>query len=171
MCLPPHNLKMATIRLATPADAESINDIYNHYVLTSTCTFHLEPVPLSEREAWLSAHGAKHPVIVYEENGEVLGWASITPFKERPAYQWTVESSVYIHHQFHGKGIGTQLMRDILARAKEIGHHSVIAGATAEQTPSIRLHESLGFVKAAHFRDTGFKFGRWLDTVYLQFML
>ena len=159
------------IRLAQIEDAGAINDIYNHYVLTSTCTFHLEPVTVEERIEWLFEHSGRHPVTVGIMAGEVIGWASLSPFRRRPAYDGTVESSVYVHHLHHRKGHGKLLMLDLIVRAKTLGYHSIIAGAEASQFGSIRLHEELGFEHVAKFKQVGFKFDTWLDTVFLQLML
>ncbi|HLO97972.1 MAG TPA: GNAT family N-acetyltransferase [Fimbriimonas sp.] len=159
------------IRQATMADAEAINDIYNAYPPISTCTFDVDPLPIEARRAWLEAKMGKHFVLVAEQDGQITGWASVSPLKERPAYQNSVESSVYIHTDHHGKGIGKALMLALIEKARANGFHTIIAGATAEQTPSIRLHESLGFEKVAHYKEVGYKFGRWLDTTYYQLML
>ena len=159
------------IRPAILADADDINEIYNHYVLTSTCTFHLDPVTKPEREEWLQAHGDKYPVTVAILDGQVVGWASLSPFRTRPAYDATVESSVYVHQGHHRKGVGRLLMIDLIERARAEGFHSIIAGAEASQTGSIVLHEVLGFRHVARFQQVGFKFEQWLDTVFLQLML
>src|SRR5579863_1206953 len=95
------------IRPATEADLVAINDIYNHYVLHSTCTYQEEPETLESRRAWFKHHGEKHPVIVTEADGHVVGWASLSAYHARSAYRHTVENSIYIHHQHHRRGIGT----------------------------------------------------------------
>ena len=162
---------MFSIRLATLDDFVTINEIYNHYVLNSTCTFHLEPVTDEERLEWLSHHTERYPVTVVESDGIVVGWASLSQFRPRPAYANTVESSVYIHRDFHRRGLGKLLMTDLVERAKQLKHRSIIAGAEASQTASIRLHQDLGFTKVAYYQEVGFKFGEWHDTVFFQLML
>ncbi|MBS1702614.1 MAG: N-acetyltransferase [Armatimonadetes bacterium] len=159
------------IRLATEADADAINDVYNYYVHHSTCTFHLEPVTREERVEWLNGHSEKHPVLVYEVDGKVVGWASLSVHRPRPAYGNTVETSVYIDHRFHGRGIGKALLGELIRLANMHGHHTMLGGMEASQIASIRLHESLGFEKVAHYREIGYKFGQWLDTVFYQLML
>lgn len=159
------------IRLATQADAEDINDIYNHYVRTSTCTFHLDPVTTQERVEWLSKHNDRYPVLIATINNQTVGWASLSPFRERPAYAGTTESSVYIHKDFQRQGIAKQLMVELIERANKLGYRTILAGAEASQTASIKLHESLGFRRTALFKEVGFKFDQWLDTVFLQLML
>ncbi len=159
-------MDLIDIRLVQVEDAGSINAIYNYYVLSSTCTFHLEPVTIQERTEWLDGHSDRYPVIVAG-----CSWASLSPFRPRPAYVGTVESSAYVHYLHHRKGIGRLLMLDLISRAKALGYHSIIAGAEATQYGSIRLHEGLGFEHVAQFKQVGFKFDTWLDTVFLQLML
>ncbi|MDX1947951.1 MAG: GNAT family N-acetyltransferase [Pirellulaceae bacterium] len=161
-----------SLRLANEADLAAINDLYNYYVPRSTCTYQLEPEPLSGRIAWFREHPPeKYPVIVAEEGGEVIGWGSLSKFRERAAYDPTVEASVYIRHDQHRRGIGRAILLDLISRARAGGFHSLIGGASADQTASIALQESLGFVRIAHLKEVGYKFGRWLDVVYLQLML
>ena len=94
------------IRLATESDLVTINDIYNHYVLHSTCTYQEEPEPLDSRRRWFRHHGEKHPVIVATADSQVVGWGSLSPYNERSAYRHTVENSIYIRHQHLRRGIG-----------------------------------------------------------------
>jgi L-amino acid N-acyltransferase len=159
------------IRPAAEADLPAVRDIFNHYVLTSTCTFVLEPVTLDERRQWLKSHGPAHPATVAEIRDEVAGWASLSPWRPRAAYAKSVEFSVYVRHEAHRRGIGRALLADLLVRARAAGHHTVIGGACVEQVASLELQRALGFVEVARFREVGFKFGRWLDVVYMQVML
>jgi phosphinothricin acetyltransferase len=156
------------IRDATGDDLPAIDDIYHHFVRTSTCTFQLEPGTPEERAAWLAAHGSAHPATVAVDGGEVVGWGSLSRYHARAAYRFTVESSVYVRADRHGRGIGRALLVDLIERAVRAGHHAILASITAEQEPSIGLHRSLGFVEVGRFREIGYKFGRWLDVVYLQ---
>src|SRR5215471_10299021 len=96
-----------TIRPAVQGDLTAINDIYNHYVLHSTCTFQTEPETLAARESWFTSHGAHHPILVAEYADRVTAWASLSRFHPRAAYGHTVEDSVYVHHDLHGRGTGT----------------------------------------------------------------
>lgn len=159
------------LRAATSADLEAISAIYNHYVANSTCTFALQGETLDERRAWFEGRAAIHPVLIAEEKGEVIAWASLSAWNKRCAYAQTVESSVYIHHEHHRCGIGKALMDRLLELAVELKLHSVIAGVSADQTPSLALHQSLGFTEVARFKEVGFKFGRWIDVIYLQKMI
>ena len=164
-------MSAALLRAATRADLPAINAIYNHYVLHSTATYQTAPSTEEEREAWFEVHGAKHPVIVAEVDGRVVGWGSLSKFHQRQAYENSVEDSVYLHHEFLGRGIGSLVLAELLRLAKEIGHHTVLGGADGAQAASIALHEKFGFEKVSHLKEVGFKFGKWLDVVWLQKML
>lgn len=169
---------VVVIRPAALADLPAINAIYNHYVLHSTATYQEEPEPITGREAWFARHGPSHPVTVAVDAsgtlgaaGAVVGWASLSPFHARSAYRFTVENSVYLHPDARGRGLGTRLLADLLDRGRALGHRSVVALIDADQPASIALHRRFGFAPAAHLNQVGFKFGRWLDVVYLQLML
>jgi phosphinothricin acetyltransferase len=160
-----------TIRPATADDLPAVNAIYNHYVATSTCTFQYDPETDADRHTWFADRTPAHPVVVAEAGGEVVGWAALSPWKSRVGYSHSVEMSVYVHHEHHRRGVGRALVADLVERARAAGHHTVIGGACTEHPASIALQEALGFVPVAHFRETGYKFGRWLDVVYFQLML
>jgi L-amino acid N-acyltransferase len=161
-----------SIRLATAADLPAISEIYNYYVLRSTCTYQLEPETLADREAWFRSHPPdKYPVTVAEVDGQIAGWGSLSKFRDRAAYDPTVEASVYIRHVLHRRGLGRAILIDLIDRARQIGFHSLIGGASADQTASVALQESLGFTRVALFKQVGYKFGQWLDVVFMQLML
>ena len=164
-------LNSITIRAATRADLRTINAIYNHYVLHSTCTYQEKSEPLKRRENWFAHHGPKHPITVAVENKEVLGWGSLSAYHPRSAYRRTVENSVYVHHRHHGRGIGSLLLKDLIARARKAGHRAIIAAIDADQPASIALHSKFDFEKVGQFKEVGFKFGRWLDVVYMELLL
>ena len=157
----------ARIRPATPADAASINDIYNHYVRTSTCTWHLTEETLEGRVKWLKGRTAAHPALVLESDGQILGWGSISAYNTRQGWAKTVEDSIFIHHAHHSQGLGKMLLAELLERATALGHQSVIARISGEQTASLRLHASLGFAQAGLLKAVGHKFNQDLDCVYL----
>jgi phosphinothricin acetyltransferase len=159
------------LRPAARSDLTAVNDIYNHYVFHSTCTYQEEPEPIVTRRKWFDHHGAEHPVVVAEVEGEVIGWGSLSAYHARSAYRRTVENSVYVHHQQHRRGIGSLLLKDLIVRARALGHHAIIAGIDADQAASIVLHERFRFQKVGHFRQVGFKFGRWLDVIYMELVL
>lgn len=158
-----------SLRSAGHADLGAINAIYNHSVLYSTATYQTEPSTDAERAAWFAAHGDKHPVIVAEIDGRVVGWGSLSPYHARAAFARTVEDSVYIDKDFHRRGVGRALLTELLKRAQDLGHHRVIAAISGDQEPSLALHESLGFTERGRLTEVGFKFGRWLDVVYLEY--
>jgi phosphinothricin acetyltransferase len=160
-----------TIRAATPADLSAINDIYNHYVLHSTCTYQEEPEPLEGRRQWFEHHGDRHPIIVAEVDGQVAGWGSLSPYHARSAYRRTVENSVYVHHELHRRGIGSLLLQELITRAHSLGHRAFIAGIDAGQPASVALHAKFGFEEVGHLKQVGFKFGRWLDVIYMELLL
>jgi phosphinothricin acetyltransferase len=160
-----------TIRLATETDLPAIRDIYNHYVHTSTATFQLQPDTEAERLGWFRSRSEKHPATVAVIDGEVVGWGSLSPWKERAAYDRTIEASVYVRDGHFHRGIGRALLVDLIERARTLGHRSIIGGACTEHPASIALQASLGFIPVGTFRAVGSKFGRWLDVTYLQAVL
>jgi L-amino acid N-acyltransferase len=164
-------MKRPYIRPATGSDVAAINAIYNHYILHSTCTWLTEPEAVETRRAWFDAHGLLHPVLVAECDGEITAWGALSAFKPVAAYEGTVEDSVYIRPDFQRRGIGRALLAELIDRGRAAGHHSILASISADQLPSIRLHESLGFCTAAHFREVGRKTTAWLDLLYMQLLL
>jgi len=161
-----------TIRLAAAGDLGVINDIYNHYVLCSTCTYQTEPETMEGRRAWFEHHVEQHPVTVaVDAAGRLVGWGSLSAFHKRAAYSRTVENSVYVHPEAQRRGIGRALLADLIERARAAGHHTIIAGIDAEQAASVGLHEAMGFERVALLREVGFKFGRWLHVIYMQRMV
>lgn len=165
---------MFVIRLARASDLPAINAIYNHYVLTSTCTYQTVPTTQAERLEWFAEHGPAYPAIVAEDSsdpGIVLAWASLSRFHSRCGFRFTVENSVYVHASYHRQGLATILMKDLIARAAPAGHHAIIAGISADQEASIRLHQKLGFTQVARLKEVGWKFERWLDVVYYELLL
>lgn len=159
------------IRDATTDDAPAIRDIYNYNVEHSTCTWDLEPETLDARLQWLAKGSEKHPRIVAESGGEVVGWGSLSPFHSRCGYAKTVEFSVYVRQDQHRRGIGRMIVEDLIERAKRQGHHAVVGSTCSEQTGSLKLQESLGFKNAGQLPELGRKFGRWLDVVYMVLLL
>jgi L-amino acid N-acyltransferase YncA len=159
------------IRVARREDLAAINDIYNFYVRHSTCTYQEAPEPIDGRQTWFDRHGAEHPVTVAEANGALVGWGSLSPYHPRSAYRFTVENSVYVHHEHQRQGIGDAILGDLIARARAIGHHTIIAGIDASQGASVAIHAKHGFVMAGRLRTVGYKFEQWLDVVYMQLIV
>lgn len=164
-------MSACSIRLATAADAEAINDIQNHYVVHSTATFLTEPFTPEQRLAWLDGRSPAHPVTVAQVDGSVVGWGALGEFRSRPAYRHTTEFSIYLHPDWHRRGIGRALLADLTGRARAIGHHAIVGGCCSESTAIIALLEAEGFSRVAHFPEVGRKFDRWLDVVFLQRLL
>ena len=159
------------IRLATSLDLVAINDIYNHYVHHSTCTYQEEPEPVESRQRWYAHHGETYPITVAQFGDQVVGWGSLSRYHPRSAYGKTVENSVYVHHEFHRHGIGAAILTDLIARARTLGYRTILASIDGDQAASLALHAKFSFVKVAHLKEVGFKFGRWLDVIYMQLML
>jgi phosphinothricin acetyltransferase len=159
------------IRPASEGDLAAINEIYNHYVIHSACTYQEEPELLSGRQQWFAHHGARHPVIVAQLGSAVVGWGSLSPYHPRSAYRNTIENSIYVHPSHHRRGIGSALLGDLIARARLLGHHAIIAGIDADQAASIGLHARWGFKQVGHLAQVGFKFNKWLSVVYMELLL
>ena len=159
------------IRKAESADVEAITAIYNEAILTTTATFDLEPKTVAERRAWLDSHDGRHPVLVAVKDGRVVGWACLSRWSDRPAYDDTAETSFYVHSAFRGQGIGRSLKAAILDEARGLGFHSLIARVAEESGASYHLNESLGFTYVGTLKEVGRKFGRLLDVHIFQKML
>lgn len=160
------------VRPATIDDAEAIRAIYNPEVLESTVTFDLVPRTVEDQQAWMEQRSGAHLVVVAEDDdGTILGFASLSPYRDRPAYATTVEDSVYVHRGHQGRGVGAALLTDLIDRAKLHGFHSVMARIVGGHEASIGLHRSLGFETVGIEREVGRKFGRWLDVVLMQTLL
>jgi L-amino acid N-acyltransferase YncA len=159
------------IRLAEERDLRAISTIYNYYVERSTCTWEEETESPQERAEWFREHGPEYPVTVVEVDGEVVAWGALSPYRSRSGYRQTVEGSIYVHQEFHRRGIGRAILTDLVQRARDAGHHTIIAAVSADQTASIGLVEAFGFAQVGRLREVGLKFGRRLDVVYLQLML
>ena len=159
------------VRLAQLDDAEPIRSIYNLEVLESTVTFDLVPRSMQDQREWLTAHAGAHPSIVAVDNGQIVGFGSLSPYRDRPAYSTTVEDSVYVHRDRRGDGIGEVLLGELVALATTHGFHSVIGRVVGGHEASIALHRKCGFEQAGVERQVGRKFGRWLDVVLMQRLL
>ena len=159
-------------RLVELRDAEATRVIYNVEVLESTVTFDITPRSLADQRQWIDEHSGGHPAIVaVDRAGEVVGFASLSPFKPRAAYAPTVEDSVYVHREGRGQGVGELLLREIIRLGTDHGFHSVIARIVGGHEASIALHRKCGFEEIGCEREVGRKFGRWLDVVLMQRML
>ncbi|MFD2727444.1 GNAT family N-acetyltransferase [Hyunsoonleella rubra] len=142
-------------------DAKVLLDIYNYYVLHSTATFDLEPLTIAVFKEKFNRINADYPFIVFEENNEILGYAYGSRFRPKPAYDYVVESTVYVKHDCHGKQIGTKLYAELLKLLGQMNLNTVLGVLTIPNDASIKLHEKFGFKQVAELREVGFKFGEW----------
>jgi len=153
--------------------APEVMAIFNHEILNSTGLYEYQPRTLETVQAWFRAkHSGRFPVIgAIADDGTLAGFASYGPFRSFPAYKYSVEHSVYVRADQRGRGVGRRLLQEVLAAAQREDYHMVIGGIDAENTASIRLHVSVGFTPCARIRHAGFKFGRWLDLAFYQYLL
>lgn len=156
------------IRPATLQDQPGILTIYNESVLNSTATFDTDPRTPEKQVEWFNRHKANHPVLVAEENGQIAGWASLSPWSDRCAYDSTVEVSVYLAPEQRGKGLGFQLLQQVTEAGRKAGNHTVISRISSDNLASIRIHEKAGYSTVGTMKEVGFKFGRFLDVVMMQ---
>jgi L-amino acid N-acyltransferase len=159
------------IRKAELSDIKAITDIYNEAILTTTATFDTEPKEISERTQWLQSHDSRHPILVAILDDEVVGWASLTRWSDRIAYDDTAETSFYVKSGFRGRGIGRKLKHSLIEEARRLKFHTLIARIAGESDVSLHLNESFGFVHVGTMREVGRKFGRLLDVHILQKIL
>ncbi len=186
------------VRQARPSDAEAIRSIYNHEVLSTTATFDLVPRSLDDQRLWLAARSGAFAAVVAEDlstvaaaaghaghaahaahaahesadiSGEVVGFAALSPYRERAAYRTSVEDSIYVRRDCGGQGIGTLLLTELLDIAESSGFHAVFARIEASGDVSRALHSRCGFQLIGIERQTGRKFNRWLDVALMQCLL
>jgi L-amino acid N-acyltransferase YncA len=157
------------VRPASRDDAEAIRDIYNPYVTGSTVTFDMVPRTIEDQLQWLDEHSGAHPAVVaVDDRGVVCGFASVSPYRTRPAYRTTVEDSVYVAAGAQGQGVGRLLLSEVVALSEAHGFHAVMARIVDGHEASIALHRSCGFGLVGIERQVGRKFGRWLDVALMQ---
>ena len=159
---------MFAIRPAKLDDLNIITEIYNEAVLTTDASFDVEPKTDAEQRAWFANHGPKHPILVAELNGIVVGWAALSQWSERYAYADTAEISLYVKQEFWNRGIGRRLLEAIIGEGEKVGLHTVIARMNKGNEKSIHLHECAGFEHIGVMREVGQKFGKLLDVCLMQ---
>ncbi|HEX7081633.1 MAG TPA: arsinothricin resistance N-acetyltransferase ArsN1 family B [Gammaproteobacteria bacterium] len=163
--------RIAPFRPATPDDAPQICAIYNHYVVSTVVTFEEEPVAAADMAARISRVSETFPWLVAERDGSIEGYAYASQWHTRCAYRLSVESTIYLRPDCGGRGLGSALYRALIDELRSRGLHCVIGGIALPNPASVRLHEKLGFEKVAHFREVGFKLGRWIDVGYWKLIL
>jgi L-amino acid N-acyltransferase YncA len=159
------------LRSAELRDAEAIRAIYNLEVETSTATFDLVPRSLEDQKRWLVERSGAHAVIVATEGDEVVGFGALSRWRDRPAYSTSVEDSVYVRRDQHGRGIGRALLGELVATAQRHGFHACFARIVGGHEASIGLPRACGFEIVGTEREVGRKFGRWLDVVLMERLL
>ncbi len=160
------------LRDAREEDVRAILDIYNHAIINTTAVYSEEPHTLQMRMDWyLDRKKSNFPVYVADVDGKVAAFSSFGHFRAWPCYRYTVETSVYVEAGFRGRGISKLLLQALLNRALEMNVHAVLAGITADNAISIKLHESFGFMEVACLKEVGYKFGRWLDLKFFELLL
>ncbi|MSU20792.1 MAG: N-acetyltransferase family protein [Pedosphaera sp.] len=161
------------IRSATYDDLPGVLEIYNDAVLNTTATYDYEPRTLEHRIAWFEDHVRhNYPVFVaVNDDGRIIGWSALNRYHDRLGYRFTTENSVYVAADQRGQGIGKSLMPPLIEGARERGLHVLLAAIDAQNEVSIRLHAGFGFQRVGCFKQVGFKFGRWLDVVYMELLL
>jgi L-amino acid N-acyltransferase YncA len=169
--MPPHPSD-CVIRAAVPADAPDIARIYNHYVRETVVTFEEVEVSDGEMERRIAdVIGGSLPWLVAEEHGELRGYAHATPWKSRSAYRFAVEVTIYLDPPVARRGLGSSLYGALLPELAARGFHAAMGGIALPNDASVAFHERFGFEKVAHFREVGYKFGRWIDVGYWQRLL
>ncbi len=160
------------IRPAVESDIPEVTAIYNEVVRTSTAIYQDEPFSVEDRIAWWQAQQQKsYPLLVAEEEGSILGFASYGDFRPRPGYRFTVEGTIHLREDSRRQGLGTQLLRALIQLAHAQGKHMMMAGVDGENTASRRFMEKMGGVQTGCLKEVGYKFGRYLDLVFYQIRL
>lgn len=158
------------IRRVDLSDSAQIADIYNYYIKNTHHTFETEPLDVAQTLERITQISDNYPYLVAEDEGEILGYAFATQFKLRQAYQYSAEVSIYVRHDAKQRKVGTQLYVTLFEQLAETDIHAIIAGISLPNDPSVIFHERLGFEKVAHFKEVGYKLGRWIDVGYWELM-
>jgi L-amino acid N-acyltransferase len=160
------------IRPAGIDDLEAMLAIYNDAIVNTTAVYDYQPRAADAQRRWFETKQAQRlPVLVAAESATIIGFGSFGPFRPWPAYQYTVENSLYVDSAFRRKGAGTALLASLVAAAQTAGYHAMVAGIDATNEASLALHRKAGFEPVGHFREVGWKFERWLDLVFMERML
>lgn len=162
---------MLLIRSAAIDDIQAITEIYNEAILNTVATFDTVSKTIEEQKTWFLSHDEHHPVIIAELDKKIIGWASLSRWSGRCAYDSTAEISFYVHHQCRGRGFGKTLLEAITKEAKKIGMHTVLARITAGNDVSVYLHKAQGYEHIGTLKEVGKKFGKLLDVHLMQKIL
>lgn len=169
----PHRRPATRVRPAERADLDAILAIYNEAVVNTTATYDYEPRTMDHRVRWFAEHQRlDFPVLVAEDAAaRIVGWSALNPYHQRPGYRFTAENSVYVASGQRGRGIGKLLLAPLIDAARDHGLHAIIAAIDADNAASVKLHLTFGFERVGLFKQVGFKFGRWLDILYMERLL
>ena len=159
-----------SVRSARPDDAEAICAIYNEG-MEDRATLETEPRTSEERRSWLAARDARHPVVVVESDGVVIGWASLNVFNARDAYRHIADISVYVARVARGKGAGTALLERLVELGREVGFHKLVLAGFPTNAASVALYRRLGFREVGIYREQGLLDGRWVDVLLMERLL
>jgi phosphinothricin acetyltransferase len=160
------------IELVAPGHAEGLRAIYNREVESGTATFDIVPRSAEDQLEWIAEHSGAHPAVVaVTDEGEVVGFGSLSPYRPRAAYSTSVEDSVYVAEEFQGLGIGRAVLEELLRLAEAHGFHAVLARIAGNNEASVALHAACGFELIGTEREVGRKFGRWLDVVCMELLI
>jgi len=159
------------IRNAEPADAKAIAVIYNQGIEDRLATLETQTRSAEERRAWLAARGVRHPVLVGEASGRVVGWGSLNSFNPRPAYDRVADFSVYVERGWRGRGVGRQLLEALIARGRELDYHKLVLAAFPFNAAGVALYRRLGFAEVGVYREQGQLDGKWVDVIAMEKLL
>jgi len=159
------------IREARPADVESIAAIYNQGIIDRVATLETEERTPEERAAWLAARGPRHPVLVVEAAGQVVGWGSLNPFNPRKAYDHVADFSLYVERGWRGKGVGSGLLAALIERARGLGYHKLVLAAFPWNAGGMALYGKHGFRTVGTYIEQGLLDGKWVDTIIMEKIL
>lgn len=159
------------IRPARSADAQAICDIYNEGIEDRVATLETRLRTGDEQRAWLGSRDERHPVVIAQHEGTVVGWGSLNVFNTRPAYDYVTEFSVYVARSARGSGVGRSLLKSLITAARDIGYHKMVLAAFDWNTAGIALYERVGFRQVGVYREQALLDGRWVDTVIMEKLL
>lgn len=160
-----------TIRDAGEADAAALVTIYNQGIADRIATLETEERTPEERKQWLAARGPRHPVLVAEMDGTVVGWGSLNQFNPRKAYDFVADFSVYVERAWRGKGVGGALLRALIARAKQLDYHKLVLSAFPWNAAGMALYQRYGFRTVGIYKEQGLLDGEWVDTIIMEKIL